>query len=376
MRTAPQTKAFRLLWAGAWVMLSLDGCRAVSGQAAPERTSVSNAPTVGFLPGPGRERGLDAAAHNAACEGCHSTIAQEWRDSMHRRAEVDPVYQRAFAIEPMAFCQSCHAPEADASTKVPKPLADLGIGCVSCHVDDAGRIVSGPASRDAENAPHEVVRLNSFSTADACASCHQFEFPDRILRRGVELMQSTVDEHARSKFAKTPCADCHMPKVEGHKSHRFAITGQPEIIRAAVKIRVDRSGPASLKIAIAPNGVGHAVPTGDLFRRLEVSVEAVGPEFNIVDRQVRHLTRHFERRDTHLGIAMPFLVADDRVGPDSEPRIVELQLSPEASGRPLAWRVAYQRVEHPVSVDGTDAVIADEVVLAEGVVDGVANGEP
>lgn len=376
MRNAFPTKSFRLLAAGAWMTpIALGGCGAVPGQTSEKVPVAKAAQAAVFLPGPGRERGLDAAAHNAACEGCHSDIAREWRDSMHRRAHVDPVYQRAFAIEPMAFCQSCHAPEADLSANVPQPLADLGIGCVTCHVDDAGRIVSGPASDFAKTAPHDVARSNSFSTADACAACHQFEFPDRILRGGVELMQSTVDEHARSAFAKTACADCHMPRVEGHKSHRFGVTDQPAMIRKAVKVRVDRSGPSSVKIAIAPQGVGHAFPTGDLFRRLELTAEAVGPEFNIVDRQVRHLTRHFERRASHRGIAMPFLVADDRVGPGLEPSVVELQLSTEASGRPIAWRVAYQRVEHPVSVDGTDAVIADEVVLAEGVVDGVADGE-
>ena len=69
------------------------------------------------MPGPAPQaaRPGDIALENARCEGCHADIAREWRASMHAQASVDPVYQRALAIEPLPFCRGCHAPEADPS---------------------------------------------------------------------------------------------------------------------------------------------------------------------------------------------------------------------------------------------------------------------
>src|SRR5262245_23511904 len=67
------------------------------------------------LPGPApqvRAVGYDVAAENQACEGCHAEIAAEWRGSLHHRAWDDPVFLTAYAIEPLAFCRGCHAPEA------------------------------------------------------------------------------------------------------------------------------------------------------------------------------------------------------------------------------------------------------------------------
>ncbi len=64
---------------------------------------------------------------------------------------------------------------------------------------------------------------------------------------------------------------------------------------------------------------------------------------------------------------MPFLVKDDRVHPGLEPRVVELQLAKRAAGTPIFRKVAYQQVEHSVSDDGHNAVVADDVVLVEGV---------
>jgi hypothetical protein len=62
---------------------------------------------------------------------------------MHRQAHVDPVYQRAFAIKPMAFCQSCHAPEADPSAhpltrKALKGHTEFGVAEFA-ETEDGGR---------------------------------------------------------------------------------------------------------------------------------------------------------------------------------------------------------------------------------------------
>ena len=78
--------------------------------AAAEPASAPNAPPRDEpkppMPGPARRRLLAAVAENAACESCHDEEAKEWRGSYHQRANVDPAYRRAFAIEPSPFCLS------------------------------------------------------------------------------------------------------------------------------------------------------------------------------------------------------------------------------------------------------------------------------
>jgi hypothetical protein len=59
-----------------------------------------------------------------------------------------------------------------------------------------------------------------------------------------------------------------------------------------------------------------------------------------------------------------FLVSDDRLR--DAPVTVELDVGPEGAGRPVAWRVAYQRVGHPGASGDEDAVIEGEVPLASG----------
>lgn len=81
--------------------------------------------------------------------GVSSEIAAEWRTSLHARADRDDAYQRAFALEPLPFCQGCHAPETDAFKPVPALAADLGVGCVTCHVVNE-RVLATP---NAPNAP-------------------------------------------------------------------------------------------------------------------------------------------------------------------------------------------------------------------------------
>ncbi|MBL8744343.1 MAG: hypothetical protein JNK04_24720, partial [Myxococcales bacterium] len=64
------------------------------------------------LPGPAPRDSADSPTlSNASCEGCHSSIAKEWRGSLHQQAWHDPVFQKALAIEPEPFCRGCHAPE-------------------------------------------------------------------------------------------------------------------------------------------------------------------------------------------------------------------------------------------------------------------------
>jgi nitrate reductase cytochrome c-type subunit len=342
------------------------------GDAAPANAPRMSAPAAGpRMPGPGAARGLEAARANEACAGCHLQEAAEWRGSLHQRAQIDPSYERAFAIEPMAFCQSCHAPEADPEGEVAAAVGAIGVGCVTCH-DAGGGVLAGPRARSpGVRAPHAIARSEAFADRAGCASCHEFAFPVRPGPPGLaprELMQSTIAEGAASTAPGARCASCHMPSAgEGsraHASHRFTVVADPEAVRRAVAVTAERTARGAA-VTLAPRSIGHAFPTGDLFRRLEVSVEAVGADQAVVAERRRYLARHFG--EVHGGGNPRALLADDRVGlHGAEPSRVELDLGAAAAGRPIAVRVAYQRVAHPRGVDESTALVDDEIVLFEG----------
>jgi Cytochrome c554 and c-prime len=306
------------------------------------------------------------ARENKACEGCHQAEAAEWRVSAHARSDVDPVYRRALAIEPLAFCRGCHAPEV--APDPPQAVSTLGVGCVTCHVTDpnsAATLAMGYRLASESHAPHAVTRSTAFYGDGGCAGCHEFDFPNR---RGVK-MQSTVSEHDASPMEAMTCAFCHM-KGEGDGStrrvdHRFAALLDAPTLREAVDVHVERVGETSLAVSLTTSA-GHAFPTGDLFRRVVVSVEAVDDDWAVYASASRSLHRNFRWVSLGNGEHARTPTGDDRVFPGA-PRQVVLDLGPSATGRALSWRVEYQRVEHPLDGQGEDrAVVADSTLLASG----------
>ncbi len=312
-----------------------------------------------------QHRGITMVERNARCEGCHQEIALEWRSSMHRQSHTDPSYQKQFAREPLPFCQSCHAPEADpANRSVPQGLSELGVGCVTCHL--RGNATLARPSEVAPPAPHAVERHPKFATADACAACHQFPFPSSVLSGTVSLMQETVNEHAASPFRATPCATCHMPLVNGHRSHRFTVMGSDDVIRDSISAVVERDG-AKIRARLQARGAGHAVPTGDLFRRIEVLFEEVSEGREKPWRSVRYLARHFEFRRRADGKLMKVVRTDDRLPANGEIREVLATLPDAAHVHPVRYRIAYQRVDAPGGTQDEKAHVEGEVVISEGI---------
>lgn len=327
------------------------------------------------LPGPaprGREVGHGPLSANEACVSCHQEIAAEWRGSMHREAWIDPVFQQAYEIEQQAFCRGCHAPEADPAHEPSSGAGAVGVGCTTCHVQ-AGQIVgAGPPS---DEAPHPVFTDPRLATRAACASCHQFDFP------GLGMpMQDTLGEHARSSFAAVACQACHMPEVsdsggQTHRSHSFAVFSDPAMIRSAATVEAERTSGDAIVITIASAVVGHAFPTGDMFRRLEVRASAVD-ELGVVIAQADpvHLGRSFGDRPAHgvgAGASPSFRrteLGDTRIPPpgDGSARRVALRFDRPVSGATVTWGVYYQRMGTAMAASfGIDQAL-DEVAVHEG----------
>jgi len=328
------------------------------------------------LPGPaprahGLVDGLGALSGNGSCAGCHADIAVEWRRSLHRRAWADPVFQQAYTVEPIAFCRGCHAPESDLAVEPIGRAADEGVGCTTCHVA-AGHVVSSSAS---PSALHPVFADARFATEQACAGCHQFDFPSEALQRVAQPMQDTIAEHARSTAKDAPCQSCHMPLVDGregrHRSHDFAVLADPSMIRRAARVTAERADGNRVAVTLAPAAAGHAFPTGDMFRRLEVRAFAVDKNGEVVAAEPVILARTFRDapRDPHGGGLDLARVeaADTRVPPPGGPsRRVLVQLPDGARGE-IRWRVVYQRMAAPMAEAFHVDQVLDEVVVAEGV---------
>ena len=238
---------------------------------------------------------------------------------------------------------------------------------MTCHLDAHDKVLGAKLGR-ASRATHEVVLSDQRSGNLACARCHEFGFPSQA-RGGLEMMQTTVSEHGRSGFVAQGCGECHMPRVgvDQHRSHALATTRDPDALRRAVQVSAERSGGA-LRVRIAPRGVGHAFPTGDLFRRLNVVIEVLDGA-RVVRRERRYLARHFVHRIQQDGVSRREEVADDRPGArtaDAGAVEVDVDFEDAGVGRQISWQLAYERVDHLLGDSEDGAAVREAVVLASG----------
>lgn len=332
-----------------------------------------------WLPGPARrhEPARDPTARLAAdeaCRRCHAAAAREHATSQHAGSWTGRALQRAFTVEPRAFCQRCHAPEEDAATpvgEVTPVAASLGVGCVTCHVEPGTtEVFAAPRTAAAEpdaRAPHPIVRSPAFAGPQACAGCHEFPFPDHALRDHPLAMQSTVTEHARSPAADQSCADCHMPRdPDARRRHAFPGAHDPAMLARALELEATRPDPTTVHVRLAPGQVGHAVPTGDLLRRLAVEVQIDGPDGAPAFTATRYYGRRFGPERQHSGLLVRGELADERVGVGADERVATFTLPPALAHAPVRWQVLHQRVAH-ASRDPRQAPLDGELPVAAGV---------
>jgi hypothetical protein len=140
--------------------------------------------------------------------------------------------------------------------------------------------------------------------------------------------------------------------------HRFQV--DDAMLAQALVANVTRAGPSRVAVRLAPGKVGHAMPTGDLFRRLEVRA-AADRDGEVVARATRYLSRKFTTElvgETSARVDR----FDDRVGARLAP-CFELELGRRAVGLPIALEVAYQRVQEPRTAEERGAIVNGEATL-------------
>lgn len=297
---------------------------------------------------PDAGRALVAETSDARCISCHEEAAASWRSSAHRTAFVDEVFQAEWGPTRQAACVRCHAPLAD--PEAPGEAAELGVSCVTCHVRD-GEVLATHAS---PAAPHPIRVDDSLSTEAACAGCHDFSFAAVApTRHHVSApLQRTVHEWSEVSDRGT-CQRCHM-----REGHAMPGARDPELLTRSLAVEATaHDTPRGTMVTLAlTSRAGHAVPTGDMYRRLEVRAWRDGEAPTRTT-----LMRRFEHRDGRLRE-----VSDDRV-PARGAREVTLELPPGTT--PIHWAIEWQALDPRLAAE---RFIPDEDarrLVTEGTID-------
>ncbi len=279
-------------------------------------------------PSGARDAGPDASAPSGtdardedfgadACTRCHASVVHAWRGSLHAQAAVDPIFVAEHAVRHDAWCLTCHDPRG----------GGRGVDCAVCHVQN-GHVVSTVASG---RAPHAVVADAAMGTESACVTCHDFDFP-RVAR---QPMQNTVDEWRASAAGErgVRCQECHMARARNLHDHGTPGRLDPALAARALGVtaRAWLAGETTRVELVLTSRAGHAVPTGDLYRRLVVSASADGVE------ETRELRRRFTNERGQLRE-----VADGRV-PARGARRVTIALAVRASR--VSWSIELRAVD-------------------------------
>ncbi len=267
-----------------------------------------------------REPPVDKAVAHAGgvasdgCATCHPAIAQEWRASNHAQAWTDPLFQAEYRDTPDPACRHCHAPTAP-RTREPRGLAAQdGVDCATCHIRDGALVPVQKAISDAERASWARAILDAppgaYSTepvaalrsAEFCGTCHQIHFlpvsdPEAVAYDPAEWLQDTYREWSQSDAARSgvSCQACHMKRVvaangRAHTNHRFPGMYDAALVRRAVSVELTarrQGGRIHVDASVRPGAIGHAFPTGDMFREAVLTVWTVEPESARAEARLR-----------------------------------------------------------------------------------------
>lgn len=224
------------------------------------------------------------------CGVCHIEIYQEWQESLHSKAYIDPfftAYHRKDKGDPT--CLVCHTPLENQAPVIlssesgqfhdlkstPNPRFDQelqqeGVTCASCHVKDG--IIYGPYQQASMNAPHPVAYDEKFTSKQICSQCH--EVPSKSLSLMNEGICSTGMESDSGIWAARGfiCQDCHMsavtrPLMAGYpprpgRKHLWPGGYSSKQLNKVFSFKAEQKKD-ELTITITNSGAGHKAPTGD-----------------------------------------------------------------------------------------------------------------
>lgn len=215
-----------------------------------------------------------------SCAHCHVDIHEEWKLSPHARAFTNERYRHATDDYAFQECLGCHAPQPMLVRGEPavRPVErEIGVGCVSCHLDNGAMV--GPLQPTGLAKPHPIkVDPAPFENGKLCGHCHQGE-----LR---QWQASTIE-------GKQDCRHCHMPTVRRTMTQATSLVSKAFVAAEKAEIQHRHTfmlvpgklpePPFTLDVAATgdqmtialTNRLPHNLPTGDFGVRI-VQIEALG----------------------------------------------------------------------------------------------------
>jgi hypothetical protein len=313
------------------------------------------------------------------CGRCHSDIYNNWLTSRHRVSHSNELYQYSFKLEPLEWCENCHAPLREKNSNN-LFLANEGISCNVCHIRDQKVIVATKPKFDV-NSYHDYIELKEFGSAELCKSCHDFNFPTwqtfKSNSKHIEFsnlsMQGTFDEWNESSFkSESDCIDCHlMPGTK--KSHTFFGGHSSVELSNSFLIKSYYVSANTIAVEVISLRIGHAFPTGDLFRALKLKLFSTKGKLikEIVLSKKYRVTTPGERKENE---SPKLLIADTRIPPpkdkDNTGKIV---FYVDVENRPISIKIQLwldylndvEKLLSTVKEKSSKTLILDEVIKIE-----------
>ena len=311
-----------------------------------------------------------------ACQSCHGHVFEQWKKSRHAQAWTNPIFQEGYIAEPDPTCVYCHAPHEEQHeevrqnkawyesmhpekgslinlpTKHSEPKSQEGITCATCHVR-SGKMIS---AADNPAAMHPIIVDERIKTSEFCKDCHDFPIFERdngILHVSTTPMQTTYQEwKVWSEGGGTQqCQGCHMP--DGR--HDFHGANQRSLLHRSIEIDVHSVQNKAI-FEVSTTGVGHHVPSGDLFRHLTIDVQERNEW-----KEIAYIGRKFAIK-WEGDRSFKRLVSDTSLRPD------ESQAYEYPVEKGMKWRLVYH---YGSKVDEARAVLPSSVlieILDQGVI--------
>jgi hypothetical protein len=197
-------------------------------------------------------------------------------------------------------------------------------------------------------------------------------------------MQDTFGEWQQSSFAQqnVQCQDCHMPwqtTANGtrYRSHRFVGPSDATLLSQAAVVSVSatktRDGQITVQVQVSPGRIGHAFPTGDLFRRLEMRVWLDGAEQSAQTLgYAREFSDRYEHITSNVSAFVRRQVRDTRVQPPGSgpAEIQALVFHPTALQRAsitlVRWKLEHLLMPSPQAAAQGFGTALNRSTVAEG----------
>ncbi len=317
------------------------------------------------------------------CLPCHQTTFDQWKTSRHAVAFTNRHFQVSLQHSPYRWCVHCHSPLPEQfneirswlrddparspsatsaqsahppvlpkpvqsahpsvlpkSEKPQKPLHKEGVNCAVCHIRDGVILASKPPTAKALK-DHPIRYEPRLQNSRFCAGCHQFNLVTALTKptspTDVPLQDTYIEwKTSWAKAQGKTCHSCHMNKG----SHFFLGAHDPKGLKRSLQINVALRDPQTVDVIVQSRRVGHAIPTGDPFRRLILSIFAkVGDTQAIASFTFEKIFRVKNQRW--------YVWKDDRIPAPTTSKIGEkritLQLpSPQTS---IHWEFSYYYAE-------------------------------